>query len=91
MKPKWFWATAWLPLGLLVAVQFYAREFDGWGRWATAPLFLAPVLLSVVWTVMGIAIVRREARAGRALAGIATATLAAALPALWFLARLLAA
>jgi len=90
MRPKWFWAIAWLPLGLLVGVQLYAQQFDDWGRWATAPLFLGPVVLSVVWSAMGIVICRREAREGQPLAATATATLAAAIPVFWFVARLLA-
>lgn len=90
MKPRLFYAIAWLPLALLFGAQLYAREFDGWGRWAAAPLFLLPVSLSVVLAMTGIAICRREASAGRALAAVATATLAAATPALWFMLRVLA-
>jgi hypothetical protein len=91
MTPRVFCAIAWLPLALLLGVQFYARQFDGWGRWAAAPLFLLPVMLSAVLVMFGIAICRREAAAGRALAATATATLAAAIPALWFVVRVLAA
>lgn len=80
-------AIAGLPLVFLVAVQLYAREFDGWRRWSAAPIFLLPVIASGVVTAMGIAICRREAGAGRSLAPVAGATLAAAIPALWFLAR----
>jgi hypothetical protein len=90
MKPRWFYAIAWLPLVVLLGVQLYARQFEGWGQWAIAPLFLLPVILSVVLFLVGIALCRREARAGRALAATATATLAAAIPALWFVVRVLA-
>ena len=90
MKLRWFYVIAWLPLALLLGVQFYARQFDGWGRWAAAPLFLLPVILSAVCVVIGVAMCRREAAAGRALAAIATATLVAAIPALWFVVRVLA-
>lgn len=91
MKPKGFWASAWLPLGLLVGVQLYAQQFGDWGRRPIAPLLLGPVVLSVVWTATGVAIRRREAKKRRPLAATATATLAAAIPAMGFLVRLLAA
>jgi len=91
MKLRWFYVIAWLPLALLIGVQLYARQFDAWGRWASAPLFLLPVILSAVLGIVGIVICRREAGTGRGLAAAATATLAAAIPALWFLTRVLAA
>lgn len=90
MRLRLFYTIAWLPLALLLGVQFYARQFDGWGRWAAAPLFLLPVILSAVLVTIGVAICRREAAAGRALAAVATATLAAAIPALWFAVRVFA-
>lgn len=89
MKRRVFIAIAWLPLALLIVIELYAGEFDGWGRWATAPLFLLPILLSGVLAVLGIVICRSEAGAGRSLVPVATATLAAGIPALWFLARAL--
>lgn len=90
MRPRAFLAIAALPLLLLLGVQFYAREFEGWGRWAAAPFFLVPVILSAVLVAIGVSVCRREARAGRSLALLASATLAAAIPMLWFLARVLA-
>ena len=90
MMPRVFLAIACLPLLLLLAVQFYAGQFEGWGRWAAAPLFLVPVILSVILVAIGVSICRREARAGRSLGLVASATLAAAIPMLWFLARVLA-
>lgn len=89
MKPRTFLAIAWIPLALLVGVHLYSHEFDGWGRWAAAPLFLLPVMVSAALAIIGIAICRREAGAGRSLTLAATATFAAAVPALWFLARAL--
>lgn len=90
MAPRTFILIAWLPLALLVGVQLYASRFEGWGRWAAAPLFLVPLVLSVILVVIGIGVCRREAREGRSLALPASATLASAIPALWFLARVLA-
>jgi hypothetical protein len=90
MRPRTFFIIAWLPLALLLGLQFYARQFEGWGRWAVAPLFLAPLILSVILVAIGISVCRREAREGRSVALPASATLASAIPALWFLARALA-
>jgi len=90
MKPRTFMAVAWLPLLFLLGLQFYSSQFEGWGRWAAAPLFLVPVILSVILVAIGVSVCRREARAGRRLGLVASATLAAAIPMLWFLARALA-
>jgi len=90
MTLRLFILIAWIPFALLLGVQFYARQFDGWGRWSAAPLFLLPVLLSLVFTVIGITVCFRVAREQRPLVTAATATLGAAVPALWFLARLIA-
>ena len=90
VKPRLFCVIAWLLLAFLLGLQLYARQFDGWGRWVMAPLFLLPVIASAALVVIGIAICRREASAGQALAATATATLGAAVPALWFLAQVLA-
>ena len=89
MTPRTFFVVAWLPLALLLGLQFYARQFEGWGRWAAAPLFLVPLILSVILVGIGIGVCRREAREGRSLALPASATLASAIPTLWFLARVL--
>lgn len=90
MKPNTLFTIAWVPLALLLGAQFYASQFEGWGRWATAPLFLLPLILSAIFVAIGISVCRREAQEGRSLALPASATLASAIPALWFLARVLA-
>ena len=89
MKPRLFVAIAGLPLALLLGLQFYASQFEGWGRWAAAPLFLVPLVLSVILAGIGIGVCRREASEGRSLVLPASATLASAIPALWFLARVI--
>ena len=38
----------WIPVASLVAIEVYASGFDGWGAWAMAPLFLVPLVLSLV-------------------------------------------
>lgn len=90
MTPRTYLAIAWVPIALLIGLHFYVRQYEGWGRWASAGLFLVPVLASAILTVIGIAVCRQEARAGRSLMVVASATFAAAIPALWFLARVLA-
>jgi hypothetical protein len=78
---------AWLPLASLIGVAFYARRFDGWGGWATAPLFLLPVFLSVVLLVIGASEIRDERAAGRIQLGTLAACALGAIPLLWFLLR----
>ena len=90
MGPRAFILIAWVPLAVLIGVQFYALEYESWGMWSTAPLFLLPVVLSLVFAVIGLAICCRIALERRPLTAAATATLTAAIPALWFVARVLA-
>ena len=90
MTLRLYIVIAWIPFALLLGVQFYTHQFEGWGQWSAAPLFLLPVVLSLALTVMGIAICFRIALERRPLVAAAMATLTAAIPALWFLARLIA-
>jgi len=90
MGLRTFILIAWVPLAVLIGLQFYALKFESWGLWSTAPLFLVPVVLSLVFTVIGLAICYRIALERRPLTPAATATLTAAIPALWFVARVLA-
>jgi len=43
----------WLPAAVLVVVELYASRFDGWGAWATGPLFLLPLILSLILSITG--------------------------------------
>jgi hypothetical protein len=79
--------TFWLPLASLVAVEIYVRNFDGWGAWATAPLFLVPFLLSLVIGGAGISRCIREFREGCLEVSTAVFTGVAALPVAWLLVR----
>jgi hypothetical protein len=56
----------WIPVASLVAVEIYAAQFDGWGVWATAPLFLLPFILSVVIASAGLVKCIVEFRKGSA-------------------------
>ena len=69
MKPRTFFMIAWLPLALLLGAQFYASQLEGWGRWAAAPLFLVPLILSAILVAIGVNVCRREAQRALAAAG----------------------
>lgn len=89
MTPRLFRLISWLPLGVLIAIQLYSRDFEGWGRWATAPLFLMPVILSLALIPVGVRLCRSESKSGSPIRPTALATLLASVPALWFIARAL--
>jgi hypothetical protein len=89
MTPRLFRTISWIPLALALAIQLYARGFEGWGRMATAPLFLLPVILSLALLPVGIRLCRSESKAGAPVRPTAIATIFASVPALWFIARAL--
>jgi hypothetical protein len=76
-----------LPLALLAAVELYARNFDGWGAWAAAPLFLAPFFLSLAVGGVGVSRIFAEHRAGCVQASTVVSTGIALLPLAWLLVR----
>jgi hypothetical protein len=86
-RGSWFRWGAWLPLATLVGVTFYARRFDGWGSWATAPLFLLPVALSAVLLLIGAFKLRSEQASGQVRRSTLAACALGAAPLLWFLSR----
>ena len=77
----------WIPVASLFGVEIYASNFDGWGAWATAPLFLIPLVLSLV--IAGVGAVRciLECRARSCRLSTVVFTVVAALPILWLLVR----
>lgn len=79
--------TFWLPPASLLAVEIYAGNYDGWGAWATAPLFLVPFLLS--FSIGGAGALRciSELRAGCLQVSTAVFTGVAAFPVAWLLLR----
>lgn len=79
--------TFWVPVACLVAVEAYARGFDGWGAWATAPLFLLPLALSVAIAGAGAVQCILEVRAGTARTSSAVYTAVAAVPLVWLIVR----
>ena len=77
----------WISVASLVAIEFYASGFDGWGAWATAPLFLVSLLLSLVIASVGTLQCVLEFRAGASRLSSIVFTFVAALPFLWLLVR----
>jgi hypothetical protein len=80
-------ATFWLPTASLVIVEGYARNFDGWGAWATAPLFLIPLVLSLAIGGAGAVRCVSELRGSCFQTSTALFTAVAALPFAWLLVR----
>ncbi len=76
-----------IPVSVLVGIELYIRNYDGWGAWSTAPLFLIPVLLSFV--IAGIAVYQCiiEAREGTFRTSLIISALIALLPLAWILIR----
>jgi hypothetical protein len=46
--------TSWLPLAMYIAAYYIILKVDGWGQWASAPLFIPSLLSSFVYAVVGI-------------------------------------
>ena len=77
----------WIPATSLVAVEIYVSQFDGRGSWATAPLFLVPLALSVVIAGAGFLQCLLEWRARSNRVSTMVLTFLAALPFFWLLVR----
>lgn len=76
-----------LPVVSLLAIEVYVRGFDGWGAWATAPLFLLPLALSVVIGIGAAARCVSEGREGTLRVSSLALTVVALVPVLWILVR----
>jgi hypothetical protein len=77
----------WTPVACLLGVEIYARNFDGWSAWATAPLFLIPLALSGAIAGAGIVQCVLEHRAKVLRTSSIVFTGIAAAPLLWLLVR----
>jgi len=89
MTPTIFHILAWTPIAVWIATEIFTRGFEGWGRWAAAPMFLIPMVLSAALIPVGLRLCRDQHRAEGPVRPTAVATLIAAAAALWFLARAL--
>ena len=77
----------WIPAAAWLGMRQYVEQYDGWGRWAAAPLLLVPVALSAVFVGIGLLLASR-AEPAQPTRGTWIALGIAALPLLWFAARL---
>jgi len=84
-------ALSWLPLAALLAGFAYVGRYEGWGRWAAAPLLLVPVFLSAFMALLGAVVCRREADSGGVTKLTALAAVLASTPLIWFMIRALTA
>lgn len=73
----------WIPAALWIGTRRYVEGYDGWGRWAAAPLFLLPIAVSALF--VGGALLFAGRRAGpEPDTGDWIAIGVSALPLLWF-------
>ena len=77
----------WLPPASLVAVELYVRGFDGWGAWASAPLFLLPLVLALAFAAAGGWALLAEVRGGGIRGATLVLTAVAASPLVWIALR----
>ncbi len=77
----------WLPLASLLGVEVYARGFDGWGAWATAPLFVLPFCVALMVSAVGAYEAVCEYRHERLRRSTMLVTAVAAFPIFWLLVR----
>jgi hypothetical protein len=47
--------ACWIPLLLWIVLNIYVNQFEGWGRWAAAPVLLIPLLTSAAFSIFGLA------------------------------------
>ena len=77
----------WIPVASLIGIELYVGNFDGWGAWAAAPLFLVPLVLSVAVAGAGATRCVLELRSGSPRPSSVVFTVVAALPIFWLLVR----
>jgi hypothetical protein len=82
-----FLLTSWIPLACLAAVLWYLKQFDGWGSWGAAPLFLPVISLSAIAGLLGIVLCFRQWRNGHRDFRLFAATLLAGSVALYYCIR----
>ncbi len=76
-----------IPVTVLVGIELYVRNFDGWGAWSAAPLFLIPIILSIVISGMAVFEYFIEARAGMFRKSLLVSIFISLIPLAWVLIR----
>lgn len=91
MSSRLYRWLSWLPLAALLVGFAYVDRYEGWGRWAAAPLLIVPVFLSALMALFGAVVCRREVEHGQLTKPTALAAVLAAVPLIWFMIRALVA
>jgi hypothetical protein len=86
---KAYCILSWIPLVLWIATEVYVSRFDGWGQWAAAPLLLAPLILSALFLLTGLAVRRNPGGDESSRTVVTVCTLLSGIPAILILARAL--
>ena len=84
---RMFEFLCWIPVTVLVCIELYVRNYDGWGAWSTAPLFLIPILLSFLIAGIGVFQCFIEVRKGAFRTSLLISIVVALLPLAWILIR----
>lgn len=79
-----------LPLIVFGIGNWYVDRFEGWGRWAAAPVLLVPILLSLGMGIAGGVSTVMQRRSGNPWGEWLSGTLIAGGLALYFLVKLVA-
>jgi len=79
--------TSWIPLASLIALLQYLKQFDGWGSWGAAPLFLPVIGLSAFMGLVGIVLYFRRWRMGHNDVSLLVATVLAGSVAMYYIIR----
>jgi hypothetical protein len=49
--------TSWLPLAMFISAYFHLGILDGWGQWAGGKVVIPALILSLIYTLVGLLIV----------------------------------
>lgn len=52
--------VSWIPAAVWISMRMVVEQYDGWGRWAAAPLLLVPVAVSAVFVGVALLLVGRK-------------------------------
>ena len=79
--------TSWLPLAFYVAAYFYLGTLDGWSEWASAKVVVPSFLLSVIYAVVGLFMIRTNLKSIDSIGVFIASILLSSSLMLWFIIR----